>query len=362
MRPKPTLTREPDKVPKTEVVLVVGAGFSEGLGYPLTRHLLPLLAPRLNRELGDQFRAVVSFHHPRWDGREATLPEVEEFLTALTANQDLLHTFRPKGRFGPKDVRRFREELLRSIANWFHEIHEKPKPTQKRQILSDFVRRVKSKPNSAIISFNWDYELDKALFRDGGPWAPVSPARYGLDQENIDLPQILKPHGSLNWYRGRSGRRIRRDLRIRLWKGERAGESMYSFLRWREPRSSTGHRYLPWIIPPTHWKDFRHPMMKQIWKRCVDCLSVAKRVYFLGYSLPEADWHSKYVFRCGFHNQTEGFPPLAGPRGRKEGKAEVFVVNPDVLAFRRIEATVGWNCRWIPTTIAQWLTDSARLV
>lgn len=348
-------TRQPGDTPKPEVVFVVGAGFSRDLGYPLTRDLLPLVADRLDARLRRQFDAVMLFHHPHWDNRNVTLPEIEPFLTELTANKDLLGTLRPQGRFDPPKLKRFQEELLRSIAGWFHEIHENKKSKQS-QVLADFVERIESIGNSAIISFNWDYELDKALFGEGAPWRGLTPERYGLVQGKSQVPEVLKPHGSLNWYRGRSGQHIRRDLKKRLWKGENRRDSIYAFLRWRAPRSKSGRRYVPWIIPPTHWKDFKHPMMKQIWKRCVDRLSVAKQVYFLGYSLPEPDWHSRYVFRCGFHNQAEGVPSSKGPRGRPTGRAEVFVVNPDLLAFRRIEATVGWNCKWIPKTIAEWLT------
>jgi hypothetical protein len=98
-------------------------------------------------------------------------------------------------------------------------------------------------------------------------------------------------------------------------------------------------------------------MTKVIWKRCVDALSVAKRIYFLGYSLPPADWHSRYILRCGFHNQEEGLPLPNGQRAGPTGRARVYVVNPENSAFHRVEATAGYKCQWIPKTIGQWLMD-----
>ena len=163
----------------------------------------------------------------------------------------------------------------------------------------------------------------------------------------------LKPHGSLNWYPAKLGGHIRPHLRELLWKGKK--KEVYCFLRWREPRS-TRRRYVPWIVPPTHLKDFRHLMLRRIWQRCVEVLSAASHVYFLGYSLPSSDWHSRYIFRCGFHNQEVGRPNDGG-RYRPRGRARVSVVNPDPSAFRQIESAVGWKCDWVPKRIGRWLHD-----
>ncbi len=98
-------------------------------------------------------------------------------------------------------------------------------------------------------------------------------------------------------------------------------------------------------------------MLRMVWKRCVETLSIASEVYFLGYSLPIADWHSRYILRCGFHNQEEGLP-LNGKRAKPIGKSRVYVVNPDRVALQRIETVVGWKCEWIPMRISQWLGSS----
>ena len=73
-----------------ETVFVIGAGVSKDFGYPLTRDLLFGLIQRLEPTLKQQFKRIVQFHHPNWSGRAAHLPDIEEFLTEVSANEDLL--------------------------------------------------------------------------------------------------------------------------------------------------------------------------------------------------------------------------------------------------------------------------------
>ena len=83
-------------------------------------------------------------------------------------------------------------------------------------------------------------------------------------------------------------------------------------------------------------------------------MSAAKKVFFLGYSLPEADYHARlHPLRCGFHNQTEGELDKRNRRKNPTGPAEVIIVNPDCEAARRIKESVspGHKCWWFPTPI-----------
>jgi len=332
-------------------VLVVGAGFSYDLGYPLTRDLLHGL--NMSKSLRKTFDEVVRFHHPNWDKRTSTLPDIEELLTEWAANEDLLPSLRRSGPFDTEDLRQLRTDLLSEIASWFHRIHSDNSRARAR-LLKLFRERLRAAENPIIISFNWDYELDKFLFGDG-----INRTNYGLDEAQFETPVLLKPHGSLNWYPAETGKHIKPELREMLWHDkDHPDESMYCFLRWRTPRSSHNRQYVPWIVPPTHVKEVGHDMLKTIWRRCVDCLSVAKEIFFVGYSLPVADIHSRYIFRCGFHNQKEG-RPSDEEEGREAhtGPAKVYVVNPDNSAFRRIEPIVGEKCSWIPLTAKRWLRE-----
>lgn len=145
-------------------VFVVGAGFSRDLGYPLTHELLKQL--RLKRGAWTIFRRVVKFHHPDWDGRKKTLPDIETLLTEWVANEELLPTLRPNGPFTAEDLRGLRRDLLGDISDWFHRIHKRTSESR-RETLTSFARLVSTAKNPVIISFNWDYELTASCVKGG---------------------------------------------------------------------------------------------------------------------------------------------------------------------------------------------------
>ena len=111
---------------------------------------------------------------------------------------------------------------------------------------------------------------------------------------------------------------------------------------------------MPVIIPPIYNKDFSHDVFRDIWRNCVASLSSASKVVFLGYSLPDADLHARFILRCGFHNQVDG-ELLRGKRADPTGKSEVVIVNPDQHAASRIERGVGNHirCDWHPMPVAE---------
>ncbi len=337
-----------------ETVFVIGAGVSKDFGYPLTRDLLFGLIGRLEPNLKRQFEKIVRFHHPNWNGLAPHLPDIEEFLTEVSANKDLLPALRPRGTFTPSQLTSTMDQLLLHIARWFHKCR-KEKSDLQRQFKSEFLRKVRCTGQAAIISFNWDLEMDSALF---GPEPRTMTAGYGLDEGPLHNFVLLKPHGSLNWFPKRTGKHIKASRSELLWKATKEWDSIYAFRKWREPKTEHNRLYIPWLVPPTHLKSFEHPMLKRIWARSVEALSTARHIYFIGYSMPSADWHSRYIFRCGFHNQVEGKPADSKNKSRRAkatGMAEVTVVNPDNSSFRRIEGVVGSKCTWVPKTLAEWL-------
>jgi len=347
---------------KRATVFVVGAGLSADLGYPLTRDLLYGLTQkhRLSASLKSEFDKVVRFHHPTWNGRPETLPDIEELLTELAANQDLLSTLRPQGPFKPEKLRGINDRLLVAIAAWFHRIHARGIKNASA-LRKKLLQRLNEPEYSIIISFNWDLEIDRALFESKS--ARNMRENYGLDRSRLPNLTLLKPHGSLNWFPSTTGKYLKSDLSELLWEPrDKSGEQfeqIYCFQRWGRPKSHHGRRYVPWIVPPTHLKRFEHPMLQCVWANCVEALSRASKIYFLGYSLPPADWHSGYIFRCGYHNQMEGLPMDRDKpeRAKATGPARTIVVNPDNAALRRIESVVGRECVWVPKRIERWLEE-----
>ena len=100
----------PGRRPKT--VYIIGAGFSKEFDYPLTRNLLHLLPNGIN----DELKQIICFHYPSWDGRTETLPDIEELLTSLSANEELLPHLRAGGKFEKQSVQTARNDLLRETS------------------------------------------------------------------------------------------------------------------------------------------------------------------------------------------------------------------------------------------------------
>ena len=90
--------------------------------------------------------------------------------------------------------------------------------------------------------------------------------------------QLLKLHGSLNWFwvtGDASG------LTLSHWELDDDNEGRHRYLPGREP----------FVVPPAASKSafFRNPVMSDIWRRSAAALREAKRVALVGYSLPLTD-------------------------------------------------------------------------
>ncbi|MHA1410734.1 MAG: hypothetical protein ACTSQY_10595 [Candidatus Odinarchaeia archaeon] len=125
-------------------------------------------------------------------------------------------------------------------------------------------------------------------------------AKYCHPKEKSELkfgenaPLLIKPHGSLNWlycpkcYRYYCLRRkelINKEAFLHFFPNEcmdRCGGNLQQF-----------------IVPLTHHKTFHNPILNYLWMRVTQELSMADIVYFIGYSIPDADYTSKYYFIKG---------------------------------------------------------------
>jgi hypothetical protein len=94
--------------------------------------------------------------------------------------------------------------------------------------------------------------------------------------------------------------------------------------------------------------------------RATSEISNAKKVVFPGYSVPDADLHTQFIVRCGFHNQVKGEVAESGARLGGSGPADVVIVNPDRGAAQRIASAVSARskCDWISVPAVDWVMDN----
>lgn len=334
-------------------VFIVGAGLSAALGFPLTHDLLVRLWKRIDTKVDfrERLEKVIKFHHPGFDpARFTSFPNIEQLLSEMLVNEELWDASRRgDGNFQKRDLVDIRFELLAEIANWFNEISNRTFNDGLPPWLETFKRKVSEEPATAIISFNWDLVLDELLFGDS-----LNKVSYGMAR-NLDRPVLLKPHGSLNWYEDEFGRFLSGDKRFELFgRGE---NKVHVFNQFRSPISKAGRKYNPLIVPPAFLKNFGKPIFEELWNKCIEIMGTATEVIFVGYSLPEADLHARFIFSCCFHDQEDGLLSADGLRRAPTGSVPITIVNPDKGAAQRIEALTGNRVNWEPMTAAEWIQD-----
>jgi len=330
-----------------KIVYVIGAGLSASLQFPTVNDLLPKIWERIqDKKMDGDIAKVIRFHHPNFNpALRNTYPNIETLLSEIDTNEQLFAASRPAiGNFAAEDLIDRREDLLLEIARWFHELQSnalKKPPSWLTQLVS----RIKTE-NAEIISFNWDLVLDQLLFGDS-----LDASSYGFLSRKA-APVLYKPHGSLNWYRGQTGRLLKQDKKFKLYGGK---EQIFAFKPFREPISKRARKYMPLIIPPVYNKQFKDALFNKLWKQVVSAISTASEVRFIGYSLPAADFHARFIMRCGFYNQEHGELTKDGTRKLATGRARVVVVDPSEDSKNRVEAAVGWPCKWHPMKIENWV-------
>ena len=174
---------------------------------------------------------------------------------------------------------------------------------------------------ASIVTFNYDDVLDEALRNvaedtrdpawhpDGGYGFYCRPSSVCVDdtprQMNKTHSLVLKLHGSINW-RSRLGvapiRGPEAILHHEEWLRERVGA--------QQPPLDRIESHLepdPVVVPPVLVKSelALHPVLRVVWKLAHERLLAARRVVFIGYSMPVTDLASRILFRETLVNRSE---------------------------------------------------------
>lgn len=202
-----------------------------------------------------------------------------------------------------------------------------------------FVKKLNK--NDTIISFNYDTLIDnavKAIFQDlnygfdftpmkdfieliGYNWKTVvqecrcKNSDINLSFNSDEVPLILKPHGSLNW--------LYCSKCYNYYYLPGTNLIFYPPYFYECPNSFGENplrrvRLVENIIPLTHLKNFKNPIFNLIWLNIIQRLSKAEVIYFIGYSLPDVDFISKYYFIKGLN------------RVDFESNVKITVINPNI--------------------------------
>jgi len=362
-----------------DIVLFLGAGFSQDAGLPVMSEF-GQKSRTDNRGLWEHASAQYATNHFRYaapmlvDAAEVfkrfqqfcraspTLRDndVDNMETVFCIAEAMFEANLKSIEFGDEEWAI--EELIRQIQLWLWKAFQVCPPLdQKRRDeihTESYVRFFKSlsqlelSSRLAVITTNYDlifeylswknempsyYPLEEfesisiSIGGDAEPFAYLN----SQDDKNTKGPLLCKLHGSINYFQGNSN-----DNRLYvanlLGGGKRIGNS--GDIYWKDKpaifavdsiwciRNKYGSGLTPAIIPPTYAKLTQQHWLRNIWNTALNVLSNAKKIIFIGYSMPDSDgfmralMHSALAIRASNKNS---MPP------------QVFVIDSSEETHRR---------------------------
>lgn len=150
-----------------------------------------------------------------------------------------------------------------------------------------------------FLSTNYDILIDNALADLAVGVKPAYAPYYGFDFTNYEIEQntrrvpLYKLHGSLNWLYCPTCESMFLTMyekgAIRLIRPDQNKEHIYC------PDCNTLREFV--IIPPTYFKDYNNFFLNEVWYKAEQDLRGVEKIFFCGYSFPDADMQIKYLLK-----------------------------------------------------------------
>jgi hypothetical protein len=218
------------------------------------------------------------------------LPALEEVLSAVDIALDRGDSLSDKYTVDKLQV------LRRNFAFLIYQVLVDAYEVLGNDVTNRFVERLDAQP--VVLSLNYDIIADNALKQRFGPnldygieYRAYNPEDASRDFVRPNRVRLYKIHGSLNWaVCPTCGVVYIADPQL----GKIAGLTFDLDAQCME----SGHAPLEaLLITPTNLKSYAGADLSMIWQRAERALRSAGRVVFIGYSLPDADFHIKYLLQ-----------------------------------------------------------------
>ncbi|MCL4207350.1 MAG: hypothetical protein KJ000_33120 [Pirellulaceae bacterium] len=246
--------------------------------------------------------------------RGKTSIELEEVRSAL----DYLISMAIREAFdGPWGDRQYVDKFARFLVN---------RAAKRAELAKDATTSAKAKEYDpfSIISLNWDILLDNALDRalqekdrgsDFGDYDSFGVVDYccyvsSLKRENSRIRsglwslgcrgynvKMLKIHGSMNWLQCTNCQRLFTSFDEKLVVSEHIGNPCRHCKKNGITAKLRGS-----LVMPTFLKDLSNFQIKLVWQNAGVELMEARRLIFIGYSLPHADFEFRQLLSRMVHN------------------------------------------------------------
>ncbi len=317
-----------------DIVLFIGAGFSFDAGLPLMkdfgegsekdysglkkhldpsqfRHAAPLLieAAEVFQSFQEFCRNACTLSDEEINNLEIIYCVAESMYEAGQEHINLNKNF--------KDQPFSSKELIKSIQLWLWKVYQQfpiwnPERKTNREPYDRFFETLKTfeiADRLTVITTNYDNIYEYLSWEKTMPcvYPLVNPnyfnAGHGSKQyifhnekDHPNKPVVCKLHGSINYFIDGNfpdNLYISSDLTNEKQIGN-------SYIGLDKPaifavdaiwniRKKYGENYTPAIVPPTYAKLTKQEWLKKIWRKTLNALSKAKKIIFIGYSMPDSD-------------------------------------------------------------------------
>ncbi|HUU20069.1 MAG TPA: hypothetical protein VMW72_23160 [Sedimentisphaerales bacterium] len=329
---------KPPSKPFKRTVYVLGAGFSREANVPLQSEILEAIR---NLNLSDAPASLVNRYLTAWNNASTFLRNVFGLKTdplledAFTLLDETISQKQYCCGYSWQTLETINKSLNEVILYLFH-LKQKGITNNAREFynsfaaycLEVFLKSQKSMEPISIISLNWDCVLDNAFnwclskcvnIKTVVDYAcyctaiPESEKRiYFQDSKysNFKKFKLMKLHGSTNWSlcpncgRVYTGLGMQENIWIKYILGTTCPKCS-NFIP-----SSEGQEIRPpilesFLITPTFVKKFENPHIQMVWHIAYTELCEAERVVFIGYSLREADYRLRTLFKRAIRAGTD---------------------------------------------------------
>lgn len=315
-----------DEVQKiSNSVYVLGAGFSRASGFPLQSEIMDFLfdetsyikdiTEQLPSQLIARIKSVKQFCKTVFPGQDIGAQALEDIFTLLD------QVIEARGHFANYNL----VELINIRANWIFLLRSLFQAFSKRRktctnnpyvLFAQSLSKqsaTHSKTETVVISLNWDSLFEDSIFEGLSKSLGENKAfvDYGVQTVPVskDVPSgactsrimVLKMHGSVTWMRCPNSNLLYTNVGLSPEKAFlsclECNDSPLT-KQYIDSRECDCHPKLePVLITPTFSKVFDQPHIQLTWHNAFVALRKATEVTFIGYSLPDADYHFKTLIR-----------------------------------------------------------------
>ena len=301
-------------------IFILGAGFSYAANLPLQKNLISDISKNKNfsllkeQEMFEKFLVdFLDFDDDDKENRSKIKIEIDKVIDQIDIediftifdraykNEEYFH------KYSWNELHQIRVSLIRLIIDL---IDKRLSDFQSyKSVYGNFIQYIcKNYENISIVLLNWDTLLEKLVkevcndikidycFYTYSLYDEHHIPHINLKSKNEKNLKIIKPHGSINWLLCQNCQRMYVDDK----EVKSIGKETEQICPNCKMYSKFSVELDNFIITPTIIKNFDNLHLKYIWNNALIEIQEAKKITFIGYSFPKADYEFLYLVKKAF--------------------------------------------------------------